>query len=473
MGEKYDVLIVGAGLSGLGTAGYLAMAGKKVKIVEKCPQVGGSTIVPVINGCRVSQLAPICPQPNYENPSGWYKLARDFDADVHVGPSAATRLSVRKNGENTDYIFPCCASPAAAARWLVNVVLKEARPELISEQTLPDVTAIITEMYQQDLMTLGTEWGDASPKEYLASRTSDPGAVFIINTMCASCTFTGDYDYTYEHASLGKAFVLLKIWLGAGGVMVVPEGCPQEGISQPIADAVARMGVEIETGVEVKNIIIEGGKVIGLKVDRGEKEEILTAENYVVATRWGAWPGLFDPKPDFIAQKLGEIMQPEHTMASAFKTYFLDDKIDLHPAFFAEIDAETGSHVLGGYAQSVEQPWNSVPGVNFIWAYRIMTNSVFQKEGKEAVEKQMHEDMARLYPGFDEHLIGETPFTGRVAPSHFFYNNQKKLEHHYDSVENLYFAGDCTTPIAGTLTDGAASTGEIVANLILGNKSVG
>jgi phytoene dehydrogenase-like protein len=467
MGETYDVLIVGAGLSGLGTAGYLAKAGKKVKIVEKLPKVGGSTIVPEVNGYRISQLAPICPQPSYDNPSGWYKLARDFDADVHVGPSAATRLSIRKDGTNKDFIFPCCASPAAAARWLVNVVLQEARPELITGQTLQDVTAVITEMYDQDLLTLGTEWGDLSPKEYLAGRTEDPGAVYLITMLSASCTFTGDYDYSYEHASLGKAFVLLKIWLGAGGLMVVPEGCPQEGISQPIADAVERLGVEIETGVDVKNVIIKDGKVEGLKVTRGEEEDILTADHYVVATRWGAWPGLFDPKPDFIEQKLGEIMQPEHIMASAFKTYFLDDKIDLHPAFFAEIDAESGSHVLGGYAQSVEQPWNTVPGTHFIWAYRIMSNATYQKLGQDAIEKEMHEDMARLYPGFDDHLIGETPFGGRVAPSHFFYNNQKKLEHHYDSVKNLYFAGDCTTPIAGTLTDGAASTGEIVAKLIL------
>jgi len=258
------------------------------------------------------------------------------------------------------------------------------------------------------------------------------------------------------------------MWIAGDGLMSVPCPNPQEGIAVPIADAARKLGVEIELNVDVQQVLVEDGKVAGLQVKRGDTEEVLTADTYVVATRWGAWPQLFKPMPDFMAQIVGQIMQPEHMMGSAFKNYFLDDKIDLDGAFFMEFDnAGDSSHVLGGYAQSVEQPWNAAPGKQFIWAYRIMTAENFNKLGQDAVEKQMHEDMDRMFPGFSDHLIFETPFGGRLAPSHYFYNKQPKLQHHYEAIANLYFAGDCTTPMHSMLTDGAASTGEIVANMIL------
>ncbi|MEI6289686.1 MAG: FAD-dependent oxidoreductase [Chloroflexota bacterium] len=39
--EKFDVVIIGAGLGGLGAAGYLAKAGRKVLVLEHNPVPGG------------------------------------------------------------------------------------------------------------------------------------------------------------------------------------------------------------------------------------------------------------------------------------------------------------------------------------------------------------------------------------------------------------------------------------------------
>src|SRR4030081_3645839 len=42
--DKYDVVIVGAGHNGLTCAGYLAMAGLAVKVVERRHVVGGAAV---------------------------------------------------------------------------------------------------------------------------------------------------------------------------------------------------------------------------------------------------------------------------------------------------------------------------------------------------------------------------------------------------------------------------------------------
>ncbi|MCE5342052.1 MAG: FAD-dependent oxidoreductase [Eubacteriales bacterium] len=460
-------MIIGAGLSGLATAGYLAKAGKKVKIVEKLPVVGGSTVPNKTMDCTVSMVCPITAKYAYGNANGWAKVAQDFDADVRMMNFGSPRIFLRGNETNNDMKIPQCLSPEGAARWLMEL-LGKAKPELISDITETELVKIMREMYAAPLEKLSVEWGELSPKEWIEPRTEDAGARYVYNLMMCACIFTGDWNYTYNYASAGKGMVLLRMWIAGDGLMSVPCPNPQEGIAVPIADAARKLGVEIELNVDVQQVLVEDGKVAGLQVKRGDTEEVLTADTYVVATRWGAWPQLFKPMPDFMAQIVGQIMQPEHMMGSAFKNYFLDDKIDLDGAFFMEFDnAGDSSHVLGGYAQSVEQPWNAAPGKQFIWAYRIMTAENFNKLGQDAVEKQMHEDMDRMFPGFSDHLIFETPFGGRLAPSHYFYNKQPKLQHHYEAIANLYFAGDCTTPMHSMLTDGAASTGEIVANMIL------
>lgn len=471
MSKKYDVIIVGAGLSGLATAGYLAKAGKKVKVVEKMSVIGGSTVPNKIMDCTVSMIYPITAKHSYGNANGWAKVAQDFGADVRMMNSSAPRIFLKggKKGNN-DFKIPQCLSPEGAARWMKNL-LQATKSELVTDTTEEELVPIMHEIYETPLEKLTVDWGEMSVKDWIEPRTKNEGIRYIFNVMMTASIFTGDYNYTYNYGSVGKGLVLLRMWLGGDGLMSVPYPNPQEGIAIPIAEAIKELGVKIELNVDVKQVLIKNGKVTGLQVAREGQNEILTADDYVISTRWGAWPDLFNPLPDFMAKIVENITKPEHIMGSAFKTYFLDDKIPLDGSFFMEFDnSDDGSHVLGGTAQSTEQPWNTVEGKQFIWAYRIMTADKFNKLGQEKIEKQMHEDMDRMFPGFSEHLIFETPFGGRLAPSHYFYNCQPKLQHHYDSIENLYFAGDCTSPMYSMLTDGAASTGEITADLILNKQ---
>ena len=468
MTEKFDSIVIGAGLSGLATAGYLAKEGKKVLIVEKSPLIGGSTIPNKLMGCTVSMVYPITAKHSYGNASGWAKVAQDFGANVRMYNSGAPRIYL-KDAENCDMKIPECLSPEGAAIW-VKELLAAARPEMLTEETEEKLIPIMHEIYETPLEKMTTEWDTVSVKDWIVARTDDKGIQFVFNMLLASSIFTCDADYTWNYGSVGKGLVMLRMWIAGDGVMSVPCPNPQEGIALPIAEAVQKkFGVTIKTSVDVKQVVVEDGKVSGLKVVMDGDEKILTADNYVVATRWGAYPTLFSPTPAFLQNIISQIMDPAHLMGSAFKTYILNDKIKLDGAFFMEFDNKgDGSHVLGGTAQSVEQPWNAEEGKQFIWAYRIMKGAEFQQIDKTAVEDSMRDEMERMFPGLKENLIFETPLQGRLAPSHYFYNIQPKVNHHYDEISNLYFAGDCTTPMYSMLTDGAASTGEMVANMVLG-----
>lgn len=467
MSEKFDCIVVGAGLSGLTCAGYLAKAGKKTLIVEQLAEVGGRTIPSKMMGVTVSMIYPIVAKWKYGNSNGWAKAAQDFGADVRMLSSCAPLIYLK--GAKAPFMkIPQCLSPEGASKWVLEL-LTAARPDLVEEGIEQQLIPIMREIYEVSLEKLTVDWGETSVGDWITSRTESKGIQFVFNMLMTSCIFTCDADYTWNYGSAGKGIVLLRMWLAGDGMMSIPYPDAQKGICIPLAEAIQKnFGCEIRTGVEVKEIIIEDGKAKGVAVTGpdGEVRKIF-ADDVIVSTRWACYENLFDPMPDFLQEIVKEATAPAHNIGSAFKIYILNDSIKLDGAYFMEFDPKTGSHLLGGTAQSTEQPWNTVEGKQFIWAFRIHPEEKFEKIGLNLIEAEMKEDMEVLYPGFADALIFESPIQKRLAPSHYFYNIQPKVEHSYPAIEHLYFAGDCTKPMYSMITDGAASTGYIVAEEIL------
>ncbi len=468
MSEKFDSIIVGAGVSGITCAGYLAKAGRKVLVLDKLSEVGGSMIPSKMMGCTVSMIYPIVAKYKYGDASGWAKAAQDFGANVRMLGSCPPRIYL-KGAEQPFMTIPICLSPEGAAKWMTEL-LTAARPDLMNDGIEQELVPIMKEIYETPLEKMTVEWGEMSVKDWIIRRTDNKAIHFVFNMMMTSCIFTCDAEYTWNSGSVGKGLVLMRMWLAGDGLMSVPYPDPQKGICVPLAEAAQKnFGVEIRLGQEVKKVVIEEGKAKGVEVMgmNGEIQEIL-ADDVVVSTRWGSYKTLFDPMPKFLEEVLKEGASPEHNMGSAFVIYVLNDSIKLDGAFFMTFDPKTGSHVLGGTAQSTEQPWNATDGKQFIWTYRIHTAEDFEKLGKEHIAAEMKADMVELFPGFLDALIFESPLQSRIAPSHYFYNKLPKIRHSYPAVKKLYFCGDCTYPMHSMLTDGAASTGYITAKEILG-----
>lgn len=468
MTKKFDCIVIGAGLSGITCAGYLAKAGKRVLVVDKLAEVGGSTVASQVMGCTVSMIYPLVAKSKYGDASGWAKAAQDFGADVRMLRSSAPRIYL-KGATRPFMTIPHCLSPEGAARWMTEL-LAAARPDLMADNLEQEMVPIMREIYETPLEKMTVDWGETSVGDWIIRRTDKAALHFVFNMLMTGCIFTCDADYTWRHGSAGKGLVLLRMWLAGEGTMSVPLPNPQQGICVPLADAIRkRYGCEIRTGQDVKQVLIANGRATGVEIvgTDGAIETIL-ADDVVVTTRWGGYAKLFDPMPAFLAEIVKDAASPAHHLGSAFVIYVLDDSIRLDGAYFMAFDTQTGSHVLGGTAQSTEQPWNAPEGKQFIWTFRIHTAEDFAKIGKDRLGTEMKADMEALFPGFGKALLWESPVQERVAPSHYYYNTQAKVRHSYPAVKHLFFAGDCTHPMYGMLTDGAASTGAITADEILG-----
>lgn len=79
--DRYDVIVIGAGVAGMAAAGFLAKAGKKVLVVEGQPKVGGYAGATVVNGYSLDTAARLimgCKADGPFGPGPLYQLLEAF-----------------------------------------------------------------------------------------------------------------------------------------------------------------------------------------------------------------------------------------------------------------------------------------------------------------------------------------------------------------------------------------------------------
>lgn len=468
MSEKFDCIVVGAGISGITCAGYLAKAGKKTLVVEKLSEVGGVTAAADVMGCKVSMNIPLVSKDRYGDANGWAKAAQDFGADVRVVNCSVPRIYLA-GSEKPPMPIPICLSPEGAAKWMTEI-LSACRPDLMEDDIEQALVPIMREIYETPVERMTVKWDEMPVKDWITSRTDKKGIHFVFNMMMTVSIYTSDADYTWNYANVGKGLEQFRIWISGDGKMAIPLPNTQYGICVPLAEAIRKnLGCEIRLNQEVKKVIIEDGRAKGIEI-KGKNGEIqkIFADDVVVSTRWVSYSSVFDPMPAFLEEIVKQASSPEHYMGGAFITFILNNSIKLDGAYFLIFDAKTGTNILGGCAQSTEQPWNAPEGKQFIWIFKILTGKEYEKLGLDRIGVEMKTHMETMFPGFSDALVWESPVQGRHAPTHFYYNSQPKVRHSYPAIKHLYFAGDCTYPMYGLLTDGASSTGFITAMEILG-----
>ena len=74
MTELYDVLIVGAGASGLASAWYLSDKGLKVAVFEQGEKLKSNSIIPIKEGGEIQKIKKLNPNPNIRDSFADYKI---------------------------------------------------------------------------------------------------------------------------------------------------------------------------------------------------------------------------------------------------------------------------------------------------------------------------------------------------------------------------------------------------------------
>ena len=334
--DRYDVVVIGGGHSGLVAAAYLAKAGKKVLVLERRELVGGTVVTEDFGeGFRADAV--------------WAggRLRPDIMRHLKLSlPGAEERPALHSILESGRDGSPTCltltADAAKAAECIRPFSEKDAQkwPEFVafmnnSAQMLDEIYATIMPRLPKGF-SLGEGMGlaEAALDLRLMGRKDMLKLIRLIpmtavefleewfesEVVKAAVASLAIHGVMQGVMSAGTGFTLLHNWMNRGGLANVNAGRAGE-ITQALADAVRRYGGEIRTGAEVEAIQVDTYACNGVRLAGGEE---ITAGR-VISTVDPKWTflgmvGAVNLPPEFVWQ-----VQSIKMRGSVAKVHLLTD----------------------------------------------------------------------------------------------------------------------------------------------------
>src|SRR3984885_12628899 len=284
-----DALIIGGGHNGLVCAAYLAAAGLKVTVLERRAVVGGAAVTEEFHpGFRNSVAAYTV---SLLNP----KIIRDLDLPRHGLRIVERKLANFLPLDESSYLK---VGAGQTAREVAKFSARDAERLSAYGERLEVIADVLRDLVLQTPpnVTAGG-WAQALPEMLRGARQAKriakldlPMRRELLDLFVKSA---GDYlDAWFESAPIkaaygfdgvvgnyaspyaaGSAYVLLHHVFGevngkkgAWGHAIGGMGA----ITQAMAKAAAARGVEIRVATPVREVLVEGGRAVGVVTDQGE-----------------------------------------------------------------------------------------------------------------------------------------------------------------------------------------------------------
>ena len=285
--NQFDVIVIGGGHNGLVAAAYLARAGKKVVVLERRHIIGGAAVTEeIIPGYKFSEFSYVVSLLRPE-------IIRDLDLPRH-GLKILPLPSTFTPMENGDYlaawddhdltqreIYRHSPKDAEAYDEYSRVMARTAKAIKPLLSMLPPDPSSLSPRDLLGLLKLGKYAAGLREAElYQIAKliTQSSGDLldewFETDALKGTKAASGIIGTFLGPRSPGTAYVLLHHYMGeidgafrAWGFAKGGSG----GVSAAIAGAARAMGAEIRVNAAVRQVIVQGGRAVGVALDGGEE----------------------------------------------------------------------------------------------------------------------------------------------------------------------------------------------------------
>ena len=285
---NYDAIIIGAGHNGLVTAAYLAKAGKKVLVLERRPIVGGiAATEEIFPGFKFSTCAHLAGSFS----SG---VVADLDLKNHdFELLGLDPLLFAPSLDGNSLLIPRDFNKAAAEIGRYSKFDADKYPAFCA--LAKNLSAFLQTLYgialpdkanpgkfnAAELLKIGWKFHRLGEKEMYEFLRVLPMSIadwlnewFENDLLKATLAASGILGSFVGPRQQGTAFNLLYHQIGASNGALRTSGFVRGGIgqlSQALAKAAQRFGVEIRTGAEVLKIVTHSGAASGIVLQNGEE----------------------------------------------------------------------------------------------------------------------------------------------------------------------------------------------------------
>jgi len=285
--SRYDAIVIGAGHNGLTNAAYLAKAGLRVVVVEKNDYIGGAAVSRELHeGWTYSNCSYVCSMMRQA-------IHRDLDLSrhglilvpylatvnfgdgderlisYHDGQAAYNELK-RHSSHDADAMFRFQADLTRYSQFIRKTLLR----------TPPEPTSFRIRDVREFLFLAKQVWklGEREIYEYVRFFTISAADFlddYFENDMIkAAMASPGIIGTALGVQSPGSAYILLHHVMGDVDGNIGAWGLARGGmgaISKSIASALESFGGEVRTNAGVEQVLVEGGKAVGVALENGDE----------------------------------------------------------------------------------------------------------------------------------------------------------------------------------------------------------
>jgi phytoene dehydrogenase-like protein len=457
LADKYDAVVIGAGIAGLGVAGLLQRAGMKTVCIEKDARAGGR-------------------MQGFDLEGGWR-----LDIGLHMaelGDASSADDIVKAVGKDVEWAnFSETVEIYGGGRWKTLQEMIIAAPEDIDE--IKRLMKLIAAMDDATLESADLEsWGD-----WLNARTSSPVTreLFEVNGMIMTTVpdpmemSAGEILYIARD-NLRKKNNFLTAAYPRGGML---------GIIDPQREAFEEAGGSLMLGAEVNSVLFEGDSVKGVALRRKSlspypgwfyMDDLSSIEAQVVVCALPLWSldSILDMNPDTAVLpewwiKRYEDLKYETTGLIGY-TVALSEPVYDKPNFLSALELDRTGMPFQAFVPSAFDPGVAPEGKSLLQTDCVVeVDQIFDKFELERLLGSMWEDITEMFPGIDDKVewkfaykcIGCDGLARKPGQVGAF-----KPDVVAPGVKGLYFAGD-TYRGRGLALNSAALSGKICAEKIL------
>ncbi len=417
MEKQYDVIVAGAGIGGLGAAGLLARAGKKVLLLEKKNNIGGRAATFKKDGV----VRSIGQHAGMENVK-YDELLNRLGVKVNKGHFTDIQMTYEGGFRSLAEMFSLI-------------------PEMVPEEPTKMLDVLNSDL---DLDALD----DISAEEFVRSHISNEFAINLIRIGTALTATIPKLDQASAGAYYETAQVTLKsllMWLAADGM---------QAVFDDIVDVIKNNGGTVITGMPVHNIIIDNNRVSGVLASNAVEEELIEGEfeEFVefnaplVVCNVPVWDVLNNIIPEEILPE--DFVKKSHNItertANLGLTALLPKPVYEGNQFYM-VDFPSIDHPGSLFMASNLCP-NIVPEGKHLFESSIICNYeelASDQRKKHKMILGMKKDLQTWFPGWDK--------DADWISTYFHYEEPKRAPgksgrhrpgNKIDEIEGLYFSGD-------------------------------